>query len=212
MSNPTSSANIPFLFPFSVVLLDTTAAIGELGWKTFPLNGVSHSPFWFYCLDFGILTLCKWMAIIPQWIFLQYRHVRKILVDLKTGEACVVSRNNGCKNNMSAHCCVLLLLFWLFLFCFVFFPCTDYSRLNFAILALCLTQVHWSVSTDWQEALDIVYRAPECYRCPVYWEILWSDIFTLWSSTISALPVATLAKPAFIFHTANACNKEALVV
>lgn len=68
------------------------------------------SPFWFYCLDFGILTLWKWMAIIPWWIFLQYRLVRKILVDLRTGAACVVNRNNGCKNNMSAHCYVLLLL------------------------------------------------------------------------------------------------------
>ncbi|MFT7808034.1 ephrin type-A receptor 6 [Arapaima gigas] len=28
-----------------VVLLDTTAVLGELGWKTYPVNGVSpHSP------------------------------------------------------------------------------------------------------------------------------------------------------------------------
>jgi len=87
MSNPSNTANIPFLFLFSVVLLDTTAAIGELGWKTFPLNGVSHPPFWFYCLDFGILSLWKWMA---WWIFLQYRLVWKILLDLRTGAACGV--------------------------------------------------------------------------------------------------------------------------
>ena len=112
MSNPSNTTNIPFLFPFSVVLLDTTAALGELGWKTFPLNGVSHSPFWFYCLDFGILTLWKWMAIISGWIFLQYRLVRKILVVLRTGAACVVSRNNRRKNDMSTHYYTFLLLFW----------------------------------------------------------------------------------------------------
>uniref|UniRef100_A0A493TWF5 receptor protein-tyrosine kinase n=1 Tax=Anas platyrhynchos platyrhynchos TaxID=8840 RepID=A0A493TWF5_ANAPP len=39
MSNQINTTNISFLFPLSVVLLDTTAALGELGWKTFPLNG-----------------------------------------------------------------------------------------------------------------------------------------------------------------------------
>lgn len=112
MSNPSNTANIPFLFPFSVVLLDTTAALGELGWKTFPLNGVSHSPFWFCCLDFGILTLWKRMAVIPAWIFLQYRLVRKISVVLRTAAACVVSENNRHKNDMSTHFYALLLLFW----------------------------------------------------------------------------------------------------
>lgn len=112
MSHPSNTANIPFLFPFSVVLLDTTAALGELGWKTFPLNGVSHAPFWFYCLEFGILPLWKWMAVILEWIFLQYRLVREILVFLRTGGACVVSRNNKCENDMSTHHYALLLLFW----------------------------------------------------------------------------------------------------
>lgn len=59
MSNQINTTNISFLFPLSVVLLDTTAALGELGWKTFPLNGVSHSLFWLYCLEFGVPTVLK---------------------------------------------------------------------------------------------------------------------------------------------------------
>lgn len=106
-SNSNNTAHIPFLFLFSVVLLDTTAALGELGWKTFPLNGVSHSPFHFYCLDLDILTLWKQMAIIPGWIFLKYKLVRKILVVLWTGAACVLNRNNRCENDMSTHYCAL---------------------------------------------------------------------------------------------------------
>lgn len=113
MSSPSNTTNIPFLFPFSVVLLDTTAVLGELGWKTFPLNGVSHSPFWFYCLEFGILTLLKWMAIIPEWMILQYGLVGKILVILRTRPACGIKGNNRCNNDLSAHYYALLWLFCL---------------------------------------------------------------------------------------------------
>lgn len=35
------------LLPVSVVLLDTTSVLGELGWKTYPINGVRRATFWF---------------------------------------------------------------------------------------------------------------------------------------------------------------------
>lgn len=34
-----------FLYLIPVVLLDTTTVLGELGWKTYPLNGVSLNIF-----------------------------------------------------------------------------------------------------------------------------------------------------------------------
>lgn len=34
-----------FIYVIPVVLLDTTTVLGELGWKTYPLNGVSLNVF-----------------------------------------------------------------------------------------------------------------------------------------------------------------------
>lgn len=34
----------------SVVLLDTTSVLGELGWNTYPMNGVRECVFGFVCM------------------------------------------------------------------------------------------------------------------------------------------------------------------
>lgn len=43
----------PCLFLASVVLLDTTSVLGELGWKTYPINGVRRAALfvWFHCVS-----------------------------------------------------------------------------------------------------------------------------------------------------------------
>lgn len=42
------------LWPISVVLLDTTSVLGELGWKAYPINGVRRSTSDFsFSLHFG---------------------------------------------------------------------------------------------------------------------------------------------------------------
>lgn len=47
------------LIPISVVLLDTTSVLGELGWKTYPINGVRTVPLFhiIYCHLFSLTSV-----------------------------------------------------------------------------------------------------------------------------------------------------------
>lgn len=51
------------LWPISVVLLDTTSVLGELGWKAYPINGVRRPTFDFsFSLQFIHCNLNKCMV------------------------------------------------------------------------------------------------------------------------------------------------------
>lgn len=47
----------PPLILISVVLLDTTSVLGELGWKTYPINGVRGEPL-SHVISFIITVYC----------------------------------------------------------------------------------------------------------------------------------------------------------
>lgn len=68
----------PFPSLFSVVLLDTTAVLGELDWKTYPVNGVS---------DIKMLIQDYLLTIIVGF-FCVYVVVKKIACK-KVGDMCL---------------------------------------------------------------------------------------------------------------------------
>ena len=57
------------LFFFPVVLLDTTSVIGELGWRTYPINGVRQAR-WGFCVRRSVqmFTLCNRGFTISEFI------------------------------------------------------------------------------------------------------------------------------------------------
>lgn len=47
------------VWPISVVLLDTTSVLGELGWKTYPINGVRRRTLFFLSFILSTVSLKK---------------------------------------------------------------------------------------------------------------------------------------------------------
>lgn len=58
------------LFLASVVLLDTTSVLGELGWKTYPINGVRRATFKFPPLSEHTAKCCinDFNYIDSKWV------------------------------------------------------------------------------------------------------------------------------------------------
>ena len=58
-----------FIYVIPVVLLDTTTVLGELGWKTDPLNGVSLNVFLKLPPLLGVSGLLYYEGMVGYWLY-----------------------------------------------------------------------------------------------------------------------------------------------